>query len=321
MHICRFMRQLLPLIFTIYIVHVSSGQVSGYKPKIMELSYRLQPGYDQTTDMSGVNVDPGAQSEVRNDYQLRLKLGVPLIMKDSVLFGLQLKYYSLKGNYQENGELFQSLNRRAFTNLGIRFLLERKLKKDRRFTITAGAEAQSDQVTFGQDENRYFVISQIQRPTGSGSLSYGFAVEYGLLRWSAYPYVGWVKFLGNDWYFDSMLPKNISLRKEYEKSFLTARFDVQGWRYNMTKPFEGDDQNYTLRRLDFVYSLIYERELSDWMLLGFETGIRDDFRYHFSLPGDGGRDALMQLDIQPSVFFKIGLYVVPPDKFLNRISK
>ena len=74
------------------------AQSDNYRTKIAEFSYRVLGDY-QTISSSETFGD--ATSEIEHESLLKIKLGIPLIIKDDKLFGLQLKYYQHYFNFDD----------------------------------------------------------------------------------------------------------------------------------------------------------------------------------------------------------------------------
>ena len=292
---------------------------SKYRPKIAEFSHRTL--YDYRT-YSNSSEHGNSSSEVEEDEQIRLRLGIPLVMKDSKLLGLQLKYdvHNFAFDIDDpNNDLFNHIESRAFRSVGGRVLFQRSLDKKRSLTFLAGAEIKSDEFNWNVNTMNYYSSSSYQvKINESTEIGGGFIVAYTLGRMQAYPFFTYERKLNTRWTLDLALPKSAAMRfRASDKFYIIAKTEVKGWRYALHNSSLSPETPLTLRRADLNMGLTFEREIHDWLWMGLDVGMAKNLRYHLGEPGAPGRDALVDLNANNAAFINFGLFIVPPRKFFN----
>ncbi|GAA0892241.1 hypothetical protein GCM10009122_19200 [Fulvivirga kasyanovii] len=290
-----------------------------YRPKIAEFSYNTLGEYNTycTSDEFG-----NSSSEVERDSQLKLRLGIPLVMKDSKLFGIQLKYdrHNFVLDFEdspEHYELYDHIERRSFTSLGARFLFQKSLDDTRELTVIAGGEIKSDEIVLNKNTGKYYThiaySKQLNKRTKIGA---GLMMSYTLGRPQVYPLVSYERRLSSKWTLDLNLPKQAALRyRANEKFYITASTEVKGWRYAVNNAVLSEENHgLTLRKSDINFGLSFEHEVHDWLWLGLDMGLSKNLRYFLAEPGDGRKDAVIDLTADDTPYVKFGLFIVPPKK-------
>ncbi len=292
------------------------AQSDNYRTKIAEFSYRVLGDY-QTISNSEAFGD--ASSEIEHESLLKLKLGIPLVIKDNKLFGLQLKYYQHHFNFDDDGfagnyDLYNHLSGQAFSNVGIRALYQYSIDEDREFSLIGGAEIRSDEIILNKNTAKVFISGQYKkRINATTRIGFGAVFSHGLLLTSFYPLFSYEKALNLFWTLDMILPKSVSLRRELNpKTFFTAEAEFEGWRYNLTNAIAGAARNFTLRKADLEFRVKFEREIHDWLWFGVDLGYNKNVSYYLSRPGQRGPDALIDLRARDARYIKFTLFVVPP---------
>ena len=292
------------------------AQTDSYRPKIAEFSYKALGDY-QT--ISNSETFGNASSEIEHESLLKLKLGIPLVIKDNELFGLQLLYYQHHFNFDDedfadNYGLYNHLSGQAFRNLGLRGLYQYSLDDRRELTFAAGLEARGDEIQWNRNTTKVFVSGQYKKRVNSRTrVGYGAVLSRGLRLTSFYPIFTYEKVLSPGWTLDAVLPKSVALRKEINpKTYLTGQLEFEGWRYNLTNPMPGDGRDFTLRKADLELRAKFEREIHDWLWFGAELGYNKNVSYYLAHPGERGDRALIDLRARDARYLKFSIFIVPP---------
>ena len=296
----------------------SDGKVL-YRPKIAEFS--VESLYDYKTASTSESFG-SATHEVDHDRLYKIKLGLPIVMKQDRLFALQLKYYQLGFNFDADDapidyDLYQHLDARQLSSTGLRFIYQRDLAPNKKLTFAGGAEVNSDAFTWHQHTTKYFLSGIYEKKLNRNTtLGGGLVVNMDMGRLRVYPVIQYVKDLSPKWTLDLQLPKSVAIRRNINPAnFLIAKVQVRGWRYNLTNAVEGGQRDLTLRRADIQFSLSWEHEIHDWLWVGADVGYNKNFRYFLANPGDRARDALIDLTSRDAKYLKLSVFLVPPKKF------
>lgn len=307
--------------------HLCCGQDSGttvdYRPKIAEISIESLVDYKTTA----VSETGSTQSTVTDmDNLFKLKLAVPLKLKGRSKMGLQLKYYQQRfefedENYRNTNDLFAYLSNQTFINTGARFIYKRNHSDTECISFVAGAELHSDEFVLKANSAIYYAnATYIKDLSSRKKLGYGLYVGNSLGRFSILPLFIYENRFARKWTLDMVLPKSISLRHSLNnKTFVSAKAEFKGWRYNLSNTIPDIDRDFTLRRRDLQFSLAYEREIHDWLWLGVETGYNKNLQYVLTNPGEGARNAVNRLSTKDATFLKFSIFVVPPKKLWNKM--
>ncbi|TRX49323.1 hypothetical protein FNH22_27235 [Fulvivirga sp. M361] len=292
---------------------------SSYRPKIAEFSYRSL--YDYNTRSSSTELG-NSSSEVEADEQLKIRLGIPLVLKDDKLVGLQFKYDVQNFTLDHSGvnnELFSSIEDRTFRSIGARFLFQQDLNDKKSLTFLGGAEIQSDRLVWNRNTTRFYFSStyQVQRNART-QIGAGLVIGYEQGTPQIYPLLTYERKLSSKWTLDATLPKSVAFRYEASnRFFITAKTEVKGWRYALHDNRLSDSEVLTLRKADLNIGVCFEREIHDWLWAGFDIGLSRNLRYHLAEPGDGRRDALVLLNANEAPYVNFSLFIVPPRKFFK----
>ncbi len=305
----------------IYFTPLSAQDVTEkYRPKIAE--FGVETIWDYHTDYSSERLGTTYKDEVESDILLKFKIAAPLIMKENKLFGLQLKYYEHRFDFDfENqpvdDELFLHLDTRKIKNAGLRLFYQSKMDNNRKITLAGGAEFKSDQFTWNVNTTKYFISALHKwKINQKKDISVGAVVNYDLGLLNAYPVFIYENQINQNWALELSLPKSVSIRRKLNSSnYLIAKTQFKGWRYNLTGALTNENEDLTIRRADLLMTISWERELHDWLWFGIDVGYIKNLRYYLSEPGGRRRDALVDINSQDARYIKASLFIVPPRKF------
>lgn len=293
---------------------------SDYRPKIAEFSIiNLYDYYASSTSERFGN----ARTEVENEQQFKTRLGIPIIYKGNTLLGVQLKYDKHKFVLDNDGapyDLYDHIESRRFTSVGGRFILSQNINDNKKLTVIAGAELKSDKVVWNSQTAKYYLNvvyeKQLNAQTKIGG---GISAAMALGRPQIYPFLNYERQINPKWTVDLSLPKRTTLRfKTSDKFYVIGNVEVKGWRYALNENDILENQTLTLRKADLQIGLRLERELHDWLWAGVDFGMIKNLRYFLVEPGDGRRNALIDLRSGDAPYLKLGIFMVPPRKFYSK---
>ncbi|MEM8566258.1 MAG: DUF6268 family outer membrane beta-barrel protein [Bacteroidota bacterium] len=305
----------LPIIGLLICVRPCRSQ-SEYRPKIAELSHRTLYNYNTRS----ISEEFGnANTEIEEDEQLKIRLGIPLIMKKGKLVGLQLKYdiHNFSMDFQNsNSELFNHIERRTFRSLGGRMLFQQSIGERKSYTLIGGAEIKSDQFNWNTNTMRFYASGSYKvKLNDRTEIGAGLLVGYTLGQFQIYPLLTYEHKLSNRFTVDLTLPKSAIMRfRGSDKFYISAKAEVKGWRYALHNSELSETNPLVLRKADLNIGLNFEREIHDWLWFGLDLGLTKNLRYHLGEPGHRRRDALVDLEANNAPYIQFGLFIVPPKK-------
>lgn len=293
-------------------------QLLEYRPKIIEVGYR---GF---TNYQSVNSNGTGQNEFINDELLTVRLGVPIILKEKTLFGVQLKYFRQNYNTvfipQSNESIYRYLNEENLINTGLNFLYQRKLDEKRRLTLLGATELASDTYSVDRYSARYLISGAYNvRKSDRLELGYGLVMNYALGVFNVYPTFTYNRALNSKMMIEAYLPSYVGLRYHpSDKVFLILKAQFDNWRFNVTDALAQEPSQLTLQRADLLMSLTFEREIQDWLWLTAEASYVNNVAYIVSLPGERLNNPLQEYSLKDAGYLKFSLVVVPPQKLWDK---
>lgn len=322
--LCRSMRAFLYIVLVLMTLSGSYAQETSststpYRPKIAEFSMETLRDYHA----NGTSENFGsAMNEVEKDRLIKAKLGIPFLIKENWMFGIQLKYYQHQFTFDfedqpTDYDLFLHLNSRKFTSTGLRTFYQRDIKDNQQLRLIGGAELKSDQIKWNANTTKYFISSTYTWQRSSNTkIGAGFVLNQVMGRTIFYPLFIYEKQLTPRWTMDLTLPKSVAMRyRANERNFVTIGADIRGWRYNLTNALEDGQRDLTLRKVDLQFSLSWEHELHDWLWFGLDVGYNKNLQYNLANPGDSSKDALIDIRSKDAAYTKFSIFIVPPRKF------
>lgn len=293
--------------------------ITPYRPKIAEFGIETLMDYGTATTSESFGA---ARNEIERDRLIKVKLGIPLIIKDDMMFGIQLKYYQHRFTFDledhpTDYDLFLHLDSKKFTNTGIRAFYQKDLTGDKQLRVVGGAELKSDEIKWNNHTTKYFISGVFTwKPSSTTKLGTGFVLNKIIGRTTFYPLFTYEKVLSPKWTLDLALPKSAAIRHRVNNAnYLTAITEFKGWRYNLTNAIQEDQRDFTLRRADLQFSIKWEHELHDWLWFGVDLGYTKNIRYHLGNPGERARDALIDINSADAPYSKFSIFIVPPRRF------
>jgi len=129
------------------------------------------------------------------------------------------------------------------------------------------------------------------------------------------PFLFWNKTLNDNWGFQLTFPTNYNLRYNLDAKnifVLSARYNGESYSYDQT--FN------SVRQIAYNHSEILtlvkvERELIPWLWMDISAGYHFNFNNSFEL--QISHEDLLEIDPGNSFYFNIGLFISPPDHFLD----
>lgn len=290
-----------------------------YRPKIVEFGVETLMDYGTTTTSKNFG---DAKNEIERDRLIKVKIGIPLMIKDDRMFGVQLKYYQhrfifdLEDNPTDY-DLFLHLNDKKFTSAGIRSFYQQDINESQQLRIIGGAEFKSDQIKWDNHTTKYFISGIYTWALSSKTkIGTGFVLNKDIGLTTFYPLLIYQNQLNPRWTLDISLPKSVAMRyRANNANYLTATSEVKGWRYNSTNAIQSDQRDLTLRKADLQFSIKWEHEIHDWLCFGFDVGYTKNVRYYLSNPGGRSKDALIDIQSRDAAYTKFSIFIVPPRRF------
>lgn len=269
-----------------------------------------------------------SEDEVKLNRRWEVKVRVPLIIKANIKVAMGLEYfheeYRFEGFPSNEYPFYQVLEDKPLRSLGASFYILKPWLGKRYFIMRVGANFNAD-ANLGDMFNGDFLKLSVAPLIGwktspYSSMAVGIAYSYDFGRQNIYPVFSYNRTFNSRWGLESILPLNVKLRyTSSEKSLFYVTAELNGAAYNirLDDPSFPADKDLLLRKSEIRFLLKWEREIHDWLWFGVEAGMRTNFE--FSLRNGLTRDAdlLIDNDFNSAAVVNLGIFIVPPRKFLE----
>ncbi|WP_420386203.1 DUF6268 family outer membrane beta-barrel protein [Roseivirga sp.] len=291
-----------------------------YRPKVIEIGYRGFSNYQSTS------MNANGENEFISDQLLTVRLGIPIVLREKSLFGVQLKYYRQSYNTafipQSDENIYRYLNQERLINTGLNFLYQRNLSDTKKLVLLGVTELASDTRYLNRYSGRYYVAGSYNTKKREDlELGYGLVVNYALGVLNIYPTFTYNRALSAKAMIEATLPSFISLRYHVsDKSYFIAKAMYDNWRYNVTDAIDQQQSQLTLQRADFLFNVTYEQEVYDWLWLATEVSYVNNVAYIVSLPGERLNNPLQEYKLKDAAYLKFSVFIVPPEKLWKKVK-
>lgn len=143
----------------------------------------------------------------------------------------------------------------------------------------------------------------------------GLSFSKSFRRTIALPFLLYNQTLNEKWGLEMILPALISVRRNLaENSILLLGTQYNSRSYSIEIE-DNASQIFNLNHSEIRTSLMLEQRLHPWIWMDFTFG----FQYNFSTDFEAKDDNASSFQVEPgsAPFFKIGIFVSPPDSFTN----
>ena len=130
------------------------------------------------------------------------------------------------------------------------------------------------------------------------------------------PFVFWNKTINDQWGFQITFPASYNLRHNVnDKTILIASANYNGESYSFDQ-VSVDNRIIAFNHSEILTLLKLQREIIPWLWLDLQAGYHFNFNSNFELQTT--RENLLDIDPGNSILVKVGVFISPPDKFLDK---
>lgn len=265
-------------------------------------------------------------SETKTLDNISFKIKVPIIRQGNFKMLIGYRYQTEQYQFSNIGpsftEIFQQLDGKSLKNSGFGLIGSYDINS----RISAAARVQAlykgDYEGIANFKNRYAVY-QIQATVSvraSEDIEWGVGLNFSksFRRTIAIPFFMYNRTFNDHWGIELSLPAAMMLRYNISpKSIFLFGPKFNSKSYSITIP-NGNENGiiYNLNHSEIRLSLDWEQEIRPWIWFNAEVGFQYNFSTDFEVPVNDAQS----FEVEPAhtPFFKIGLFVCPPDSFLNK---
>ena len=256
---------------------------------------------------------------------MEVKAKIPILLSNNlkIILGGDYSTYDFRFAKQptDRNPVYETLNKVRYRTLGAKLYVLKPLKGNKyvfsRFSIQLTGDLSNDGVD-GYFQSTFSILYGIRSST---NMTWGVGLNYrfALGRHLVFPTLAYSQILSKKWSLEAYLPVNLTLRYMYSsKNVFELRNRLAGEHFNINSGIEGDN-NIFLGKTDFYSTIVYEREVHDfiWVSLAAGRQFNIDFDSSKNRTVKGNGSLRITNDLSSAFLFKIGIFLVAPKNWLN----
>ena len=304
-----------------HIVHSSEdefGEIGCFqRPKFLEISYRTLPA---------INAYPNEYLNGDEDFDanslFEAKLSIPIFLKPKFKLITQLRYKREVLNLGENEYYDRNIH---LNNSGILFAYQWHYYENFFIAGHFTSAFKTDKYEF----QRYSSILDYNSSVLWGfdyvksKIAMGVILGNSLGRFNVVPMFVFEAQLNPRWRLDMRLPKEVRITRSMipDNFYLYGSIAAAGASYYLNDDLLEEHSGLEFRRRAVELQLGAEKVLSDWLWLGVELGITQPINSILVESGKASRHRVHDFNQQFTPFANFSVFMVPPRKLYNKLSK
>lgn len=293
---------------------------TNIRPKGLSLVYQRVLDYNIRTSFRDSNtVD---EKEIRRNRMLEFKMKIPLMLKEKYNLVMGFNYveeeFSFSNPEHITNEFHRHLEDRDLRSIGTTFYLDRKFKGNHflfsRAAISLNGDYQDGRTTDYLRSSLTFLYGT--KVDSTKLWGYGISYSYRFGRLALYPLLFYNKQITKKWGFEMALPVKTEFRYTPNlKNIFYLTNQLGGANYVLDFE-EISDDNLFFGKSHYLGYLSYEREIYDFIWLGFSVGAQINLNFDLDQNNRliSNEAPFIDNQLDPAPFFRVGLFLVPPKK-------
>lgn len=266
----------------------------------------------------------GRPSRIDHIENLIFKLKLPLVNTEGVKVLAGFTYRPEKYYFDTVGvdyaPIFRHINGQNLKNTGFE-VFGTKSFNDRHYgVLRVKASFNGDYNGLASLRSQYAIynVTSVFGVKKSDDLEYGFGLTYtsSFRNTTILPFLVYNRNFSEKWGIESVLPALAVLRYNFSpNTILTTGFRYNSRSYSLDVPDNNRDVIYEMNHSEVRFLLSAEKRLVPWIWLDAEVGYQLNFSTDFTV--DELPEASFQVENDNNIYFKIGLFLSPPDSFMK----
>jgi Domain of unknown function (DUF6268) len=295
------------------------------RPKGVVLDFNWTNGQSIESEYADSNVS----GKIRQSTRLKFKLRLPVVLKDGikVIVGAEYKLdeYRFDKTSISNSALFDTLNGRQLKTIGSSVYVVKPFKGNNYILGRLKLKVSGDLAHKDLDDYFRSSLSVIYGKRANMNVSWGFGLNYNYSFGKQFvlPVFAYSKRISDNWSMEALLPITVKLRYNFDdKNILEFTNKLTGDGYNIAfKNMEGD--NLFMEKSDLLTSLVFEREIHDFLWVSTSVGHRLNVKFDLSdksvFPSNkNNKRPMIKNQVSNTLFVGVSLFLVPPRKWTNK---
>ncbi len=296
------------------------------RPKFFILEYTfLKDVY-----VSATSTELGeSSSNIRINERFALKLRAPILLKPNFTlvggFNLKKELFDFENAQGVESAYYNVLDRRFLSSAGVSLSFKKDISEKKFMYAFWNGTLNSDNISFSEIVNQlrttivYIIVKNVNPVTQIG---YGGAFAYIFGGPLVFPVFIYNQTYSEKLNVEMMLPKSAKLRYTFSpEMYLMLITEVNGASYYLKDATVEGFSRVTFQRSAFTINTSFEREIYDWLWFGVTTGYNLPINLYISEPRKSRRDAIINLDAEPSFIFEFSIFAVVPKKIFYKKAK
>lgn len=268
-----------------------------------------------------------------------IKAYAPLLNRPRLKLILGVNYDREEFKFEDPNRsvFYRDLEDKGLKTLGAQLAVIRPIDEVHWYLARVKGELNGDYTSSELSVSDYLKISGefIYGWKRSPSYAWGVGAQLGYTfgRQSLYPVILYNRTFNPRWGVEALFPARVTLRRNVDsKTLFFGGYTVDGLNYNikLREPLR-ELQTLIIRQTELKFRLRAEREIYDFLWVGLEGGYRYNYSFNafdedsnrrnlFGI-GGGNRDKTVVNTLGGAPYLSVEVFLVPPRKLLNKISK
>ena len=303
--------------------YCSPGVIGKSRSRGMELSYKyngnaLVKGEGETLQ------EP--YSNIKSQQALTLKLKVPIINRPGFKVLLGYGYRSEVVNFENIGidytEQFRHLDGQRLKNNSFGLTTVNSFANSY-FSAKLKISSNGDYNTLMKFQDRYLVYNLIAaygvKKREDLEWGFGISLSHSFRNNNIIPFFIYNRSFNEKWGIEMVLPALIMGRCNIDhNTILLAGIEYNSKSYSITSPIEPNELGfiYNCNHSEVNSFMRLERHIVPWLWMSAEAGYQWNFSSDFESTAEDDAPSFM-VDPENTLFFKVGLFISPPDNFFK----
>lgn len=306
--------------------HCKPGVRNKSRSKGLELTFGRLGGGTFISDENG--------SDELSDYsslnQFGVNLKFPVVNKDALKILLGYKYFSERFNFDDVGvpfqETFQRLDDARLKSNSISVIVSKPLNETKYLAFRLRYSTNGDYNSFIAFEGRYSIYKFLGiygiKPNDDFEWGVGLSINRSFRNNNVLPFVVYNRTFSDRWGIEAILPASVYMRCNFNPDLILlmgANFNSSSYRIDTEDDFPNNQLSYAFNHSEILPGVELEYKISNWVWANLNLGYQINLSSDFDSRNDN--TPFFTADPTNSVFFRVGVFLSPPDHFGDKDDK
>lgn len=267
--------------------------------------------------------------KTNNKFDIDLKL--PVWVKPALKIVLGFRYFYQEFKFKSPQDLqyalYRNLQDKPLKSIGTNLTILKSIKETNYILFRTSWELNGDYSAKEFAKSSFLkytvAIAYGWKPCATRTTALGLYYSYTFGRKAIVPLFIYNNTFTKKWGLEAIFPIDVRMRHNFsEKTLLYVGYDIQGTPYHikLDNPTLSTYQSLELRRSTLRLLAEFNQEIYDWLWLGITGGLVEPVTFNLvKSPAGRRKDIVIQNNVNPTGFFNISLFIVPPRTLDNKL--